>query len=479
MTDYKRDFIELAMAKNVLKKGGPFTLKSGRKAPYFLNAGDFSDGESTEKVGQAYAEAIIASIGSDGFDVLFGPPYKGIPLVVMTARGLKDRGVNKRFAYYRKEEKVGGEASGTGVSKADLRKKLVVGTLNEGDRVVIEDDVITTGGAKYEALDVLKQVTDSAKPVAVAIAMDRQEIGDYGISAIQQLQQATGMKVASIITVSDFIDYLTETKSLTEQEQTEFMRYLRAWGTPEVREKYGLLDKDLVEGRKVFVACDTPKREKFVEVAKATADNPKIGGYKLGFLLGLGGKGWGLADVVEDSRKYAPGKLVIYDHQKAGTDIPDTGEGFADKMKEAGVDAVILFPESGPVTQVRWVGEALQRGLGVIVGGEMTHQGYKQSEGGWIRDDALDEIYLLAAKQGVKHFVVPGNRLPRIKHYKEILADVDPVFFSPGFVAQGGKINDAAAVAGDKWHAIVGRAIMNAGDIEATRKAALEQTSQL
>jgi len=478
MEAYKKDFIEFAMAKNILKKGGPFTLKSGRKSPYFFNAGDFSDGESAERLGLAYADALLGSIGADGFDVLFGPPYKGISLVVMTAVGLKTRGANKRFAYYRKEEKVGGEASGAGVSKADLRKKSVVGTLNDGDKIVIQDDVITTGGAKYEALDILKQVTNFTTPVAIAIAIDRQEIGEYGVSAVDQLTRS-GLSVVPIITASDFIDYLSEKNALTKQEQTDFMRYLRAWGTRGVRQKYGLVDNDLIEGRTVIPACDTPSLQRFEEIVKATADNPRIGGYKLGFELGYGGKGWGLADAVETAKKHAPNKLVIFDHQKAGTDIPDTGENFATKMNEAGVDAVILFPEAGPVTQVRWVGEALQQGLGVIVGAEMTHKGYKQSEGGWIRDDALGEMYTLAARQGVRHFVVPGNRLDRVKYYRELLADVDPVFFSPGFVAQGGKVSDAAAVAGDKWHAIVGRAIINAGDVEAMRKAALEQTSQL
>jgi len=478
MEAYKKDFIEFALAKNVLKKGGPFKLKSGRMSPYFFNAGDFSDGESAERLGQAYADALIAS-GAQ-FDVLFGPPYKGIPLVVMTAQGLKSRGQNTRFAYYRKEEKIGGEASGAGQSKADLRKKFVVGKLEEKDKVVVADDVITTGGAKYEALDILKQVTDSTEPVAVAIAMDRCEVGEYGASAVEQLKKETGMKVVPVITVGDFIDYMTENRKLTEQELQEFMLYLRAWGTPEIKEKYGLKEEHVIPGRTVIPACDVDNLEKFEQLVKATADIPKIGGYKLGFELGYGGKGWGLADAVELAKKHAPSKKVIFDHQKAGSDIPDTGAKFAKKMKNAGVDSIIVFAEAGPVTQVRWVGEALQQGMEVFVGGEMTHPGYKASEGGWIRDDALPEMYLLGAKQGVRNFIVPGNRLDRVGVYKELLAPYNPSFGSPGFVAQGGKISDAAKTLGEmSWHAIAGTAFTEKSDVDEMRKVAEELTSQL
>ena len=201
----------------------------------------------------------------------------------------------------------------------------------------------------------------------------------------------------------------------------------------------------------------------------------KIGGYKIGLELSLF---YGLPRLVEVVKNNAPDKKFIYDHQKGATDIPDLGAKFAKVCKKSGVDAVILFPQSGPRTQVAWTGECLQQDLFVLVGGEMTHPKYKRSEGGYISDEALEEMYLRAARQGVNHFVVPGNKIDRIKLYREIIEQegVDGVYHSPGFVTQGGKIDDATKVAGDNWHAIVGRAITEAKDI---RTAAEQMTSKL
>ncbi|MBI3190681.1 orotidine 5'-phosphate decarboxylase [archaeon] len=219
----------------------------------------------------------------------------------------------------------------------------------------------------------------------------------------------------------------------------------------------------------------TSDLERFEQIVKETADNEKVKGYKIGFQLGLL---YSLPRVVEIVRKYAPNKKIIYDHQKAGTDIPDTGLNYAEVMKGSGVDAAIIFPQSGPVTQVRWTGELLQNGIDVFVGGEMTHKGYKRSEGGYIDDKAFEEMYVRAAKQGVVNFIVPGNKIDRIKIYKEIISEYvdDPSFGSPGFVTQGGNLSEATKVLGDNWIAIVGRDIMNAKDI---RAKAEELTSQL
>jgi orotidine-5'-phosphate decarboxylase len=134
---------------------------------------------------------------------------------------------------------------------------------------------------------------------------------------------------------------------------------------------------------------------------------------------------------------------------------------------------VIGFPHSGPATQEVWIKACKEVGLEVIVGGEMTNPKYKRSEGGYIADEALDEIYLFAAKLSVNNFVVPGNRVERIRHYKSLLQPLvkdNLTFFAPGFIAQGGVITDAAKVAGDFWHAIIGRAIYEAKDIRAATK---------
>lgn len=226
--------------------------------------------------------------------------------------------------------------------------------------------------------------------------------------------------------------------------------------------------------RSVIPACDVNTLEELKRLVSETHDIEKIGGYKIGFTLALN---HGLPSVVKTIRKFTD-LPIIYDHQKAGTDIPDIGKKFAEVCKKAGVDAAILTPQAGPATEEAWIMACQKEGLIVLVQGEMTHPKFKRSEGGFISDDALDEIYLNAAQLGVNNFVVPGNKIDRISHYKSIL---DPkvkelTFFAPGFISQGGEITEAAKVAGKFWHAIVGRAIYEAEDI---RKAAEEMTSKL
>jgi orotidine-5'-phosphate decarboxylase len=225
--------------------------------------------------------------------------------------------------------------------------------------------------------------------------------------------------------------------------------------------------------RSVIPACDVPL-ELYERIVRETADIEGIGGYKVGFFLGLD---YGLPKIVEIARKYTD-KPIIYDHQKAGTDIPDMGGKFAKICKKAGVDAVILFPQSGPETEKAWIEAAKEEGLGVIVGGLMTHPKYKKSEGGFLADESILEMYLIAADLGVKDFVVPGNRPDDIRRIRKALEEkeIAPRFYAPGFVAQGGEITEATKVAGDHWHAIVGRGIYKAEDI---KKAALEYTSKI
>ena len=147
-------------------------------------------------------------------------------------------------------------------------------------------------------------------------------------------------------------------------------------------------------------------------------------------------------------------------------------------LKESGFDAVILFPQSGPETERAWIYHALDNELNVIVGGRMTHPAYAVSEGGFITDEGALDMYRIAARAGVSNFVVPGNKPEVIKQVREV---VEPLvgsadYYAPGFIAQGGKIEAAAKVAGDKFHGIVGRGIYQAKDMHA---AAVEHTSQL
>ena len=227
------------------------------------------------------------------------------------------------------------------------------------------------------------------------------------------------------------------------------------------------------QARSVVPACDVDL-DTFKRLVKATASVEKIGAYKIGFSLALT---HGLSEIVKVARGYTS-KPLIYDHQKAGTDIPDTGELFANIVATAKVDAVIFFPQSGPLTLRAWTQAAQHRGLHVIVGGRMTHDQYVKSRGGYIADDAIMRMYEDAIELGVRDFVVPGNQSTFIKDLRDRMGDIarESVFYAPGFVMQGGDISEAGHVAGPNWHAIVGRAIYDQPDM---RRAAIDLTAKL
>jgi len=232
------------------------------------------------------------------------------------------------------------------------------------------------------------------------------------------------------------------------------------------------MSKIIAIDKSIIPACDVPDLETLSKLVEGTASVEGIGAYKIGLQLVLP---FGMQKVVETIR--AKSDLpIIYDHQKAATDIPALGKKFASACK--GVDAVILFPQAGPVTEKEWIAAVKDAGFGVIVGGEMTHEGYLETDGGFINAKAPEKIYEIAAENGVSDFVVPGNKPDRIKHYKEFLEGkgVEPVFYSPGLVAQGGEITESAMAAGERWHAIVGRGLYQAEDITA---AAKELTAKL
>lgn len=215
----------------------------------------------------------------------------------------------------------------------------------------------------------------------------------------------------------------------------------------------------IAQDQSIIPACDVTA-EKYEALLKATADLPIIGGYKIGFMLGLS---IGLPKAAEIARRYTT-KPLIYDHQKAGTDIPDTGKPFAKICKRAGIDAIILFPQAGPATERAWIEAGKEEGLGVIVGGIMTHKSYTRGDGGWLADEAVIEIYLEAARAGITDFVVPGTKPQVISKVSNMLrhVGVDPAFYAPGIGAQGGELSQAAKAAGKRFHAIVGRALYDA-----------------
>jgi orotate phosphoribosyltransferase len=212
MEQYQLTFIDLALRRDALRFGR-FTLKSGRESPYFFNAGLFSDGESARVLGRCYAAAIVAS--GLGFDMLFGPAYKGIPLATATAVALSaDHARNVPYAFNRKEAKDHGEGGG------------LVGAALAG-RVLIVDDVITAGTAVRESLELIRAA--GAQPVGVALALDRQERGQGALTAVQEVEQTYGLRCVSIITLADLIEALSRPADGRVRVSDEQLTALKAY----------------------------------------------------------------------------------------------------------------------------------------------------------------------------------------------------------------------------------------------------------
>ncbi|HGH5991364.1 orotate phosphoribosyltransferase [Morganella morganii] len=213
MKAYQREFIELAMKKQVLKFG-EFTLKSGRKSPYFFNAGLFNTGRDLALLGRFYAAALCDS--GVQYDVLFGPAYKGIPIATTTAVALAEHhDLDMPYCFNRKEAKDHGEG-GT----------LVGSPLN--GRIVVVDDVITAGTAIRESMEIIRQ--NNATLAGVMLSLDRQEKGKGELSAVQEVERDYGCQVFSIITLNDLISYLAE-----DPQMGSHLQAVRAY-----REQYGI-----------------------------------------------------------------------------------------------------------------------------------------------------------------------------------------------------------------------------------------------
>ena len=197
--DFRQEFIRFAVEQKVLCFG-EFKTKAGRMSPYFFNAGLFNRGAALRKLAQFYAKAITAS--GVPFDMLFGPAYKGIPLVAAIAIALAEAGRDLAFAFNRKEVKDHGEGGS------------VVGAPLEG-RVLVVDDVISAGTSVRESVELIRQ--SGAAPAGVAIALDRMEKGAGELSAVQEVRQIYNIAVISIATLDDLVGYLAGDPALTPQ----------------------------------------------------------------------------------------------------------------------------------------------------------------------------------------------------------------------------------------------------------------------
>lgn len=199
MQNYQHQFIELAIEHQALKFG-EFKLKSGRISPYFFNAGVFNTGRALANLGRAYAQSFVEK--KIECDVLFGPAYKGIPLVSALAVSLAlHHEIDKPYAFNRKETKNHGEGG------------VIVGASLEGEALIV-DDVITAGTAIREAVDII--ATQGGKVSGVLIALDRQEKGVGDVSAIQEVQNDYNVPVYSLIALGDLIEYLEATEAFNQ-----------------------------------------------------------------------------------------------------------------------------------------------------------------------------------------------------------------------------------------------------------------------
>ena len=214
MQAYKTQFLDLALELEVLRFG-QFTLKSGRVSPYFFNAGRFDSGYAAAKLGRCFASAIV-SLDIE-FDMLFGPAYKGIPLVALAAGALAEHhDLDYPFAFNRKEVKRHGEGGRT------------IGAPIAG-RVLILDDVITAGTAIREVIDII--TSEGGTPAGILVALDREEVGTKArVPAVEQIESEIGIPIRSIVSLTDLLDHLEE-----DDDFAEHLPAMRAY-----RNRYGV-----------------------------------------------------------------------------------------------------------------------------------------------------------------------------------------------------------------------------------------------
>ena len=214
MEGYKREFIQFLEGAGVLKFGD-FTAKSGRKIPYFINAGEIKTGDQIARLGEFYAKAYLEKVGNKKA-VLYGPAYKGISIAVAASIGLSKAGLDVPFFFNRKEAKDHGEGG------------VFVGYKPSGEDIVIVEDVITAGTAIRESMEILSSI-EGSKVIATFVMVDRKEKGKGEKSAMAEVGEEFGFPVYSVVDVYDIIEYLSES-SEHDEDVARIKSYLEVWG---------------------------------------------------------------------------------------------------------------------------------------------------------------------------------------------------------------------------------------------------------
>lgn len=224
----------------------------------------------------------------------------------------------------------------------------------------------------------------------------------------------------------------------------------------------------------IIPALDMDSADTIRRVVESTSGIEGVVGYKLGLTMVLR---LGLAEAVRQLKEVTD-LPILYDHQKAGPDVPDMAGKFCRLCAESGADGLILFPLAGPRAVDEFVGGSLENGLLPVVGGDLPLTDYNASGGGYVVDNALDLIFERATNLGARHFIVPGNTADKVQHHAERLTAVidRPQLVIPGIGALGGSIGDCfAAASGCNAYAVVGRAIYGADDPTAAARELAQQ----